>query len=123
MSISIYYTAFRDRDLSADERQAVAAVQIKYSVNAQIEEYLKTGEGLNWESFIFYEPPLTPGAVIEGATRLPDNSEDKMWFGLQHWCRALSELRIQIADAKGEVHVDDHDIQWDESQQAYDPTK
>lgn len=123
MSVSVYYTAFRKADLSPEERRAVAAIKSKYSVNGRIEEYLKTGKGLNWESFIFYESPLSPGAVLEGATSLPDNSEDATWIGVQHWCNALSELRRQIPDATWHVHVEDHDIPWDDLRQEYDPSK
>jgi len=123
MSISIYYAAVRKRGLTEPERAAVTAIKDRYSVNSQIEHYLQTGTGLNWESFILYAPPLSPGAIIEGATKLPDNSEDALWVGMQHWCKALSELRRLIPDAIWHVHVEDHHVQWDEEQQAYDPTK
>ena len=123
MSISIFYTAVRRHGLTDAEQSAIAAVRSKYSQHDQIEKYLSTGEGLNWESFSFYDPPLSSGAIIEGATKLPDNSEDASWIGVQHWCKALSELRRAIPDAIWRVHVEDHDIPWDEGQQEYDPTK
>jgi hypothetical protein len=56
------------------------------------------------------------------ATKIPDNSEEAIWIGVQHWCEALSELRRAIADAEWRVHVDDHDIVWDEARQEYDPS-
>lgn len=123
MSTSIFYSAVRAHDLTETERQAVAAIKWKYSVNDQIEEYLRTGSGPNWSSFIFYDHDLSSGAIIEGTTELPDNSEEAIWIGLQHWCKALSELRRLIPDADWHVHVEDHNIDWDDTRQEYDPTK
>jgi hypothetical protein len=123
LSVSIYYTAVRARRLDDAERANVAAIRQRYSVNDRIERYLQTGEGMNWSSFTLYDPPHTPDAVIEGATPLPDNSENATWVGVRHWCAALSELRRAIPDAVWHVHVEDHDVHWDEAEHAYDPTK
>ena len=92
---------------------------------AAIENYLQTGDGYNWESFCIYDPndPTEPDVVFEGATKLPDNSEDAVWGGLQHWCAALTEIRRIIPDADWDVHVDDHEIQWDEAVGAFDPSQ
>ena len=62
-----------------------------------------------------------PDIVFEGATKLPDNSEEAMWTGVQHWCAALSEFRRVLPGAKWQVTVDDHELTWDESTQSYDP--
>ncbi|HEY8747177.1 MAG TPA: hypothetical protein VIM11_04335 [Tepidisphaeraceae bacterium] len=123
MGISIYYTAKRKHAMTESEQTAVIAIKAKYSVHELIEQYCRTRNGLNWEDFTLYDPTLTVGAIIEGATGLPDNSEDALWIGAQHWCKALSELRRLIPDAAWDVHVEDHDIHWDEDRLAYDPSK
>ena len=120
MSISIYYTAKRNSPLTTSERSVVDALVAEYSVDDQI----AAAAGLNWESFCIYDPadPTSPDAVFEGATKLPDNSEDAVWIGLQHWCKLLSAIRLAVPDSDWHVHVDDHDIPWDESAGEFDPS-
>jgi hypothetical protein len=124
MSISIYYTAHRDQPLSTEERAAVDAFIAKYAIEDQLEEFFRTGEGFNWESFCVYDAadPTEPGVIFEGAMKLPDNSEDALWQGLQHWCNLLSEIRRAVPDAEWEVNVDDQDIPWNEETQLYEPS-
>ena len=73
MSISIYYTAFRDTPLTPEEGDQIKAIEERYSVDDRIEEYLQTGVGENWESFTVYSTDdLTePGVIFEGAAE-PD---------------------------------------------------
>jgi hypothetical protein len=49
----------------------------KYSIDDQLAEWERTGAGYNWESFGVYGP-TEPGKVFEGATKLPDNSQDAL---------------------------------------------
>jgi hypothetical protein len=123
MSVSIYYEAKRVPSLTPAEKAIVNAVIAKFSVDEAIEKYMETNEGLNWESFGFYEEPFAPGVILCGSTALPDNAEDAVWIGLQHWCAALSEIRRLVKDAVWDVRVEDHKLHWDESKQAYDPAK
>jgi hypothetical protein len=53
MSISIYYSAQRKKELSLSEIKAVEETAARYSVNAQIENLVATGVGLNWEFLSF----------------------------------------------------------------------
>ena len=123
MSISLHYSARRRQTLSEKERQAVDALMATYSVDDQIEHWNQTGAGPNWESFPLYSHPLDgPDTILEGATKLPNNSQDGFWMGVLHLCGALSELRRLLPDANWAVHIDGHDIHWDEKQQAYDPS-
>jgi len=126
MSISIYYTAGRAQKLTERERDAMIAVTRKYSASDQIEEIeecLRSHGGMNWEKGLyFYDDDLSPDSILEGSTKLPDITEEAIWLSLQHWCKALSELRRAIPDADWRVHVDDHDIEWDADRQEYDPT-
>ncbi|HEY4259500.1 MAG TPA: hypothetical protein VGM98_05055 [Schlesneria sp.] len=124
MSISIYYSARRAKPLTAAERAKISRIKAKYAVEAAIDEYDRTGEGYNWQSFFIYDPsdPTEPDVIFEGATGLPDNSEDAVWDGLQHWCKALTEIRRVLKDANWDVHVDDHEIVWVDGS-GYDPSQ
>ena len=125
MGISIYYTVRRKQPLSNAERLVIDGAVARAAVEPQIEEYCRTGNGLNWESFCVYEQKdVTDSDVIfEGATKLPDNSEDATWVGLQHWCQLLTEIRHELSEAAWEVQVEDHPIFWDEDRKAYDPSR
>jgi hypothetical protein len=81
MSASIYYAARHEQPLSPDERATVDRLIAKYSIREQVEQYVMTGRGHNGENFHLYDPnqPTHPGVIFEGATKLPDNSEDALW--------------------------------------------
>lgn len=128
MSVSIHYSASRDTPATADELGNIGDAVASMSVDDKIEAYLRgaqpdgRGEGLNWESFIVYDPAVSPPPVIfAGSTKLPDNTDDALWIGVQHWCELLTMIRRVLADARWEVRVQDHPIAWDETQQRYDP--
>ena len=72
---TIYYQARRANALTESERAAIARLRSKYGIEKQLETYLRTGMGLNWESFAVYD---TRGGdvIFEGATKLPDSTED-----------------------------------------------
>ena len=125
MGISIYYTVRRKQLLSNAERLVIDRALAKAAVEPLIEEYCRTGNGLNWESFCVYEQKDVTDldVIFEGATKLPDNSEDATWVGLQHWCQLLTEIRHELSEAAWDVQVEDHPIFWDEARQAYDPSR
>ena len=122
MSISIYYTVSRNHPLTEDEVSKVNSIMDSYSVDNKIEEYLKTGIGLNWESFCIYEND-DENVLFDGATKLPNNSEDATWIGIQHWCEMLSKIRKILNNSSWDVRVEDHEIHWDENNKEYDPSK
>lgn len=124
MGISIYYSARRINPLSESEEKRIAAVVGGYSVADRIEEYHRTGSGWTGEDFSLYDPPFDePDIVLDGSTKLPNDSEESFGTSIQHWCRALSELRRVIPDADWCVSVEDHLIEWDEQSQSFDPAK
>lgn len=128
MAISLYYTARRKKSLNPQEISAVKEIVQRHSVNEQIENYLTTGEGLNWESFDFALNVKTgnvfrKGIVLSGSTKLPDNDEEATWVGVQHWCQCLSEIRTALTHCEWHVAVDDHVIPWSHEVNAYDPTR
>lgn len=122
MSISIYYTATRSHALDAAERAAIDALVWEFAVEERIEEYLHTDQGLNWESFCIYDPaePTAPEVIFEGATKLPDNRDDALWTGMRHWSRLLAAIRRLLPGAEWHVHVDDHELAWDDVAGEYD---
>ncbi len=78
MSVAIYYKVVRVAPLTDAEKKAIDGLVEKYSVDNDIEKYLKTGKGLNWESFSFSEANETK-VVLSGSTTLPNNTEDATW--------------------------------------------
>lgn len=122
MGISIYYTAQRAQAITPAEQAAIAQIIAQYAVEAAIEDYIHTGRGLNWESFSLYDE-LPAGTILEGATKLPDNTRDALRLGLAHWCAALSAIRRHVPEAEWTVCVEDQVIPWDDDQQRYDPTQ
>lgn len=123
MSISIYYEATRDIPLSFSEQSLLSDIVKSYSVDSDIEQYLSTGSGLNWESFSFYEKPEGKSVILQGSTKLPNNTEDATWVGVEHWCKLLSQLRRQLPNARWTVRVEDHEMYWDSVSNEYDPAK
>ncbi|WP_207209733.1 hypothetical protein [Pectobacterium zantedeschiae] len=128
MAISLYYTARRKKSLSQKEISAVKEIVQRHSVNDQIEKYLTTGAGLNWESFDFALNVKTgnvfrKGIVLSGSTKLPDNDEEATLIGVQHWCQCLSEIRGALTHCEWYVAVDDRAIAWSHEVNAYDPTR
>lgn len=128
MAISLYYTARRKKSLSQTEISAVKEIVQRHSVNDQIENYLTTGEGLNWESFDFalnvkIGNVFRKGIVFSGSTKLPDNDEDAIVTGVQHWCQCLSEIHGALAHCEWYVAVDDCVIPWSHELNAFDPTR
>ena len=124
MSVSIYYEARRHHRLTPEEQRAVEEIISTHSVDADIQRYLETGVGPNWEPFCVYDAsePSEADVVFEGATKLPDDSQDAIWVGVQHWCRVLTEIRRALPGADWDVHVDDHRISWNEELSEFDPT-
>jgi hypothetical protein len=121
MSTSIYYRARRTQPLTRSEDTLVKVVVQSGSVNQKIQKYQSTGEGYNWESFCVYEKPESPEIVLEGATKLPDNSEEALIAGAKHWCIVLSLLRLAIPDAEWVVTIEDCPIHWNATEKRYDP--
>lgn len=119
MGISIYYAARREKPLTDTEQKEIDRLIAEYSVDKEIEDYN------NWETFCVYdkEDPSECNIIFEGATRLPDNSKEALWEGVQHWSLLLAAIRNRIQNAEWHVHVDDHELVWDEKYSEYDLSK
>ncbi len=122
MSVSIYYTATRNSPLIDIEKTAIERIVLEKDVSAELETYLETGKGFNWETFTIYDldKPSTENVIFEGATKLPNNTEEAIIVGLEHWLDTLTEIRRVVKGASWHVHVDDTDISWNEDKQAFD---
>jgi hypothetical protein len=123
LGISIYYTARRSSGLSDQEQSCIDEIVSRYSIKDRIDAYGTTGGEWLGEDFCLYDLPLDSADVIlEGATGLPDGSEDALRAAVQHLCRALSEIRRALPNAQWRVQIDDHDIRWDEEREEFDPS-
>ena len=124
MGISLYYEARRERSLSRLERAAIDAAIERYPLKSLIVAAAVPAEEYNGEAFCVYptDADAERNVVLEGATKLPTNSEEVFWTTLQYWCRLLSEIRRELPGSKWAVHVDDHDISWDPVRRTYDPS-
>jgi hypothetical protein len=65
MSISIYYTAWRDRPVSVEEQALIDGLRDEYAIEGQLKDCHGTRKGPNGESFCVYDPadPTESGAT------------------------------------------------------------
>lgn len=121
MGISIYYQASRSQPLSAEEDAAVREIIERHSVDGRRVRFCEAGVGSYWEDFCLYDPPFVgPATILQGATRLPDETLEVFWEGTQHWCHVLAEIRRAVPGADWSVHIDDRELEWDEERREYD---
>lgn len=125
MGISIYYSARRKELLTDVEKDLIKKLISEYSVQQEIEKFNITGEGYNWTSFEVYDLKDSSGTeiVFEGSTQLPNNMNDAIWEGVQHWSALLSQIRCSVLNAEWYVAVEDHVLEWDEEYLEYDLSK
>ena len=125
MALSINYSARRPTPLSDEEQVEIQKVLARYCVDSRVKRFAEKGEGLNWQPFGLASPSDFSAAdvVLEGSTRLPDNTEEAFAAGVTHWCNALSALRRVIHKAMWSVRVEDQEIAWDYQHDRFDPAK
>lgn len=121
MGVSVFYTACRDRVLSAEERAAVA------ELIAESRDWLRWGDGSDVtqryaERFDVYPyDGLDAGQVLAGSTKLPLTAGESAFFDAFCGCvKLISTIRRAVPDADWHVHLDDHDLIWDAEKQEYD---
>ncbi|MFG2332668.1 hypothetical protein ACGFMM_23975 [Streptomyces sp. NPDC048604] len=105
MSVSLYYSATRAEPLTGAESAEVARV-----VTAHMDAFPYDDE----ESLYLYDRTTPPDEVLAGSTKLPLEWE-RVEPVLDHVLASLTELRRAIPGAQWRVHVDDHDVPWDET--------
>lgn len=117
---TLYYQAERDVPLTKEEHALVLKLIAKYSVDFEIEKFMNTGEGLNWETFSFYEETDSANIILQGSTKLPDNVAGSAKKGFIHWSALLAEIRAIVPDAKWEVSVEERQVKWNSKLDKYE---
>ncbi|MFF5898923.1 hypothetical protein ACFY8O_23785 [Streptomyces argenteolus] len=107
MSVSLYYRASRatpptDAETAAVER-IVAAHRAAFPYEDQESLYL------------YARDAGRPDEVVAGSTKLPLDT-DKVLPVLDHVLGSVSELRRALPGARWQVHMDDLDVPWDETE-------
>lgn len=111
MGVAIYYAATRARPLSEDERTTIARLIADHDP----ERFLPAGG----EPFRLWDGGLDEGEILAGATGLPLDDPGDFVDAVEHWAGLVGEMRRAVPDATWRVHVDDHDLTWDEESQSY----
>jgi hypothetical protein len=119
MSVSLYYSARRERPLSEGERAELRRIVAASNDNAELDELLEE-ELEHWQGLDLRAKPAAD-EILSGSSRLPSASEATIVRVVEHLCRELSELRRRLPDASWEVHIDDVDIPWDDERRRYEP--
>lgn len=124
MGMTVYYSGSRQTPFTDNEKVIVKQNLTKYSVNDQIEIFLKTGDGWNGEPYSFetnaHGMLLSDGdTILRGSASLPYGSNELTADALWHFCDALSDLRRSLTGLEWEFRFDEIVIEWDEAQQAY----
>jgi hypothetical protein len=117
---TLYYQAEREAPLTKEEYVLVQKLIARYSVDSEIETYMNTGNGLNWESFSFYEETDSVKVILQGSTKLPDNVAGAAKKGFIHWANLLAEIRTKIPGATWKVSLEDHPVKWNTSLNKYE---
>lgn len=110
MSVSIYYTCTRETKLSSTEQQEVTTMIDQFNADFKHQDIA--------ESFYVYDyDEDEPTEIFTGSTKLPitDNFEDTI-DTLYYWLDCLTNIRRSIAGGDWHVHMDEVDVEWDETE-------
>lgn len=105
MSVSLYYTAKRDRPISEQEQAACQNIVDQY-----IAEY-PLGE--MYEPFCVYDLDGTSeaGVIFQGATKLPlDEGQEHFIDVHDYWTECLQKIIHLLPGAQWHIHIDDLDV-------------
>ncbi|MFE5792163.1 hypothetical protein ACFQ8C_06220 [Streptomyces sp. NPDC056503] len=107
MSVSLYYSARRPEPLTAAERAAVDRV---------VAAHLSAFPYDDTESLCLYEDAdHEPDGIVAGSTKLPLDT-DRVVPVMIHVLDSVTELRRALPGADWHVHMDDLDVDWDETE-------
>ena len=114
MSVSLYWSAYRDRPLStAEETRAQAIVEAASTDPAMVA--MVEAEGTFWEGLIPWDDPEEKGDVLRGSSALPRLSSPAIQALLEHCGATLAALRGVVTGAQWDVSLDDLPVTWDET--------
>ncbi len=105
MSVSLYYTAKREKPISKQEQETCQRIVERY-----IAEY---SLGEMYEGFCVYDlsKPSEADVIFEGATKLPlDEGEEHFMKVLDYWADCLQEIINILPHAQWDIHIDDADV-------------
>ncbi|MGQ4490579.1 hypothetical protein ACN6LM_001292 [Streptomyces sp. SAS_281] len=107
MSVSLYCTARRATPLTGPESAAVTGVVTARQASFPYEDE---------ESLYLYDPGAAePGTVLDGSAKMPFDP-GRLLPVVAHVLDTVTELRRALPDADWHVHMDDLDIEWDETE-------
>lgn len=107
MSVSIYYTAKRDRPLKEEENSAVHAIADRYCKGYPFAD--------KYEDFCLYEAPFDEAdTVLQGATAIPADSED-VYDIILYWLDCLTDITRELGGCIWQANLDDVGLLWEDS--------
>lgn len=112
MSVSLYWTAYRDRPLSSAEEIRAEAIVEAAGTDPRVVA-LVGAEGTFWEGLIPWSDPEEESDVIRGSSTLPRLSAPVLKALLEHSCQALAGLRGAVEGAEWDVALDHIPVPWD----------
>ncbi|MGW4780495.1 hypothetical protein ACWEPA_28025 [Streptomyces filamentosus] len=107
MSVSLYYSAHRPHPLTEAETAAVERVAAGHLAAFPYEDE----ESLH----LYGDGGGEPNGILAGSTKLPFDP-DRVVPVMVHVLDAVTELRRALPDARWHVHMDDLDVDWDETE-------
>ena len=112
MGQSLFAEVKRAEPLSDGERLAVQLIVNKFDMSHMAETWdPANGVGENWSAFIWDEPG--DGVVLDGSTRLPDVSVNRMIDAVDHFGIMLGRIRVEVlSDAEWSVWVESSELVW-----------
>ncbi|MFJ6403909.1 hypothetical protein ACIQK9_00135 [Streptomyces hydrogenans] len=107
MSVSLYYSARRPEPLTAAERAAVERIAAAHLAAFPYDDT---------ESLCLYpDAGHEPDGVVAGSTKMPFDT-DRVVPVMIHVLDSVTELRRALPGAEWRVHLDDLDVDWDETE-------
>ncbi|XRQ09256.1 hypothetical protein ACN3XK_74485 [Actinomadura welshii] len=138
MGVSIYYTARRERPLSAGEQAEAAGIAAEETreLFARLSRHMREWKEQGTvpphiddaqeicEGLVLYDFGATdePGVILRGSSKLSHGEcgEEPMLMQVEYYAAvALGRLRLAVPGAEWDVHVDDMPLQWQEEQGQY----
>jgi|GEM_PF-5538287 len=112
MGQSMFAEVKRTAPLTEDERMAIQSIVNKFDMSHMAETWdPANGVGENWSAFIWDEPG--DGVVLEGSTRLPDVSVNRMIDAVDHFGIMLGRIRLEVLpEAEWSVWVESSELGW-----------
>ncbi|GAB1263582.1 hypothetical protein [Aurantivibrio infirmus] len=111
MSMSVYYKFELSQEIEEEFREHYRS------------EWDNEFNGKPYESWYWDEPKIENNKYsYEGAVKMPPKM-DAAWEAIQVAVALLTLVRRRYGGSNWQVSLDDHEFQWIESEEAFDPTQ